>query len=448
MRSPPERGAPFGERGGDELNSRFLRKLASAVLAILLLFYVGYQIYNMHHVKILTETAENFTASETVQAEGVAVRAEVPVKSDASGVFDYVLHTGDKVEKGGTVAEVYASDQQAAACRQLELVNGEIQKLQNLQTPGNTYAASPDTVNRLIGRQLSGLLSKTVGGDFYGLSNERENLLYLVNERQVVTGKISSFGARIKALQAQKDSLTSQAGTAKASIFSPAAGYFIQSSANISPLDFDGVPSLTAAQIRKAEGVSTGQMTGVVGKICTNYNWYFACVVPASSAAAFRGLSSGGTVTVGFPFVSNETAPASVAAVNQTDEKSEAAVILECDYMNSALASLGRETAQIVVQEYSGIRVSRGTVHFLTVSKEVKGADGKMTTQKKEVMGVYVVNGSMLQFRQIVPEYSTDAYVICDPSPPKEDLMTSDTVNLHDEVVVEGTDLYDGKVIG
>lgn len=430
------------------MNSRFLRKLASAVLAVLLLVYVGYQIYNMHHTKILTETAENFTASETVQAEGIAVRAEVPVKADADGVIDYVLNTGDKVDKGGTVALVYGSEQQAGACRELGTVDGEIQKLQNLQTPGNTYAASPDTVNSLISRELSGLLSKTVDGDFYGLSQERENLLYLVNERQVVTGKITSFGARIKALQARKSALTSQAGSAKASILSPASGYFIQSAENVSNLDYNGVLSLSSAQIRSAEKASPESMSGSVGKICTDYNWYFACVVPAGNAAAFRSLSSGGTVTVGFPFVSNETAPATVAAVNQTGENSEAAVILECDYMNSALASLGRETAQIVVQEYSGIRVSRSTVHFLTVSKDVREADGKTTVQKKEVMGVYVVNGSMLQFRQIVPEYSTDAYVICDPSPQPGDLMTSDTVKLHDEVVVEGTDLYDGKVIG
>ena len=429
------------------MNSRLLRKMASAVLAILLLIYVGYQIYNMHHTKILTETAENFTASETVQAEGVAVRAEVPVKAEADGVIDYVLNTGDKVEKGGTVALVYANEQQAGACRELENVNGEIQKLQNLQTPGNTYAANPDTVNSLISRELSGLLSKTVDGDFYGLSEERENLLYLVNERQVVTGQISSFGARIKELQARKNTLTAQAGSAKASILSPAPGYFIQSAENVSTIDYNGVLSLTSPQIRNAEKASAAPMSGAVGKICTNYNWYFACVVPASNAAAFRSLTSGGTVTVGFPFVSNETAPATVAAVNQTGENSEAAVILECDYMNSALASLGRETAQIVVQEYSGIRVSRNTVHFQTVSKEVRAADGKTTVQKKEVMGVYVVNGSMLQFRQIVPEYSTDAYVICDPSPPSGDLMTSDTVKLHDEVVVEGTDLYDGKVI-
>ena len=430
------------------MNSRLLRKLASAVLAILLLVYVGYQIYNMHHTKILTETAENFTASETVQAEGIAVRAEVPVKADANGVIDYVLNTGDKVDKGGTVALVYANEQQAGACRELETVDGEIQKLQNLQTPGNTYAASPDTVNSLISRQLSGLLSKTVDGDFYGLSQQREDLLYLVNERQVVTGQISSFGERIKALQARKNTLTAQAGSAKASILSPASGYFIQSSENVSTLDYNGVLSLTSAQIRSTEKASAVPMSGSVGKICTDYNWYFACVVPASKAAAFRSLTSGGTVTVGFPFVSNGTAPATVAAVNQTSENSEAAVILECDYMNSALASLGRETAQIVVQEYGGIRVSRNTVHFQTVSKDVKGADGKTTVQRKEVMGVYVVNGSMLQFRQIVPEYSTDAYVICDPSPPKGDLMTSDTVKLHDEVVVEGTDLYDGKVIG
>lgn len=116
--------------------------------------------------------------------------------------------------------------------------------------------------------------------------------------------------------------------------------------------------------------------------------------------------------------------------------------------MNSSLASLRDETAQITLHSYTGIRVGKNTVHFADVSKTVKNASGKAVTQKENVEGVYVVNGRVIQFRQIFPEYSTDSYVVCDPDPPQEDLMTDSTIKLHDEVIVEGTDLYDGKVIG
>ena len=51
-----------------------------------------------------------------------------------------------------------------------------------------------------------------------------------------------------------------------------------------------------------------------------------------------------------------------------------------------------------------------------------------------------------INFKQIVPLFSTEGYVICDTNP-EEDLMTDETVSLYDEVVIEGTDLYDGKVI-
>ena len=65
----------------------------------------------------------------------------------------------------------------------------------------------------------------------------------------------------------------------------------------------------------------------------------------------------------------------------------------------------------------------------------------------KEVNGVYVMLGSEIVFRLIVPLYSTSTYVICDPNPDEDELMTSETVQLYDEIVVEGTDLYDGKVV-
>lgn len=431
------------------LNSPALRKLMSTVLAILLLLYVGYQIYNMRHTKILTATADTFTASESVQVSGIALRNETVLKSGAGGVVDYVLDSGDKVAKGGTVALVFNSTDQASAHRQLESVQSELTKLQNLQTPGNTFAANPDTLNGQIGRGLAGILSKTVTGDFGGITDSRDSLFYLMNEKQMVAGNVSNFNSRIQSLQQQQATLTKQAGQAKGSVLSPASGYFIRSVDGMEgAVSYASVPSLSAGQVKAAQGRKAESSSAALGKVCGDYGWYFAFTVPSSRAAEFRKMTSGGTVSIHFPFVSSEAVPAVVEEVNQTNEAADAAVILKCTYMDAALASLRNESAQVILNEYTGIRVGKDTVHFATVTKTVKGSSGKPVTQKKEVRGVYVINGSMIKFRQIFPLYSTDSYVVCDPSPPKEDLMTEETIKLHDEVVVEGTDLYDGKVIG
>lgn len=115
--------------------------------------------------------------------------------------------------------------------------------------------------------------------------------------------------------------------------------------------------------------------------------------------------------------------------------------------MDSSLINIRKETAEITLQTYEGIQVSQSAVHFETVSREVQQKDGTKKTESKSVEGVFVTYGSEIQFKQIVPLYSDGTYVYCDPAPDKDTLMTDDTIKLYDEVVIEGKDLYDGKVI-
>lgn len=430
------------------MNNPLIRRLGTTAIALLLLVYVGYQVYRSHYSGVRTETSAYFTASDSVQVTGLAVRDETVLEGGQSGVVDYVLSSGDKVAKGGTVALICKDARQAAARRELETVENEIRSLKTLESPGDTYAASPDSLNQQIHRELSGLLGQALSGDYSQLSRSRESLLYLISERQIVTGGTSDFSARLTALEERKKTLTEQTGAALGKIVSPASGYFISSVDGLeSAVDFSGALGLTSAQVLEAENAKAAPASGAAGKISGSYEWYFVCVVGAGEAVGFRQLASGGTVSVRFPFVSNVTVPASVAAVNQQGSDAPAAVILRCTYMNAELASIRRQTAQIIVHEYTGIRVGRKALHFESVSKTQKDEKGNKTTVKKEVSGVYVLHGNQVDFRQIVPVYSTDDYVICDPNPDEDDLMTDGTVKLHDEVVVEGTDLYDGKVV-
>ncbi|WP_326974507.1 HlyD family efflux transporter periplasmic adaptor subunit [Caproicibacter sp. BJN0012] len=429
------------------MNNPLLRRIAASAIAFLLLFYVGYQIYRSHHTGIQTETAAYFTASDSVMVSGIAVRDEALLKGGDGGVIDYVLSAGDKVAKGGTVAEIYSSAQQVAARHEMETVNSEINQLEALQSPGDTYAASPDSLDEQIHRQISEMAGQTVAGSFLSLTQSREDLQYLLNERQIITGKVTDFSSRLKNLQAKLDELKKQAGAALGKIVSPASGYFISSTDGLeTAIDFTKVQGLTCDQIQTALGAKAAA-GGSPGKISKDYEWYFVFNVSSGQATGFRQLADGGTVSLQFPFVSNLTVPASVAAVNQSGSDSPAAVILECNYMNSELADIRKETAQVVVHQYTGIRISQKSLHFETVSKTTKDEKGKAKTVKKEVSGVYILHGNQISFRQVVPLYSTDDYVICDPNPSSDGLMTDETLKLHDEVVVEGTDLYDGKVV-
>jgi hypothetical protein len=429
------------------VNGSALKRAASTVIALLLLFYVGYQIYRSHHTSILTETASYYTASSSVQTTALAVRNETLLKSSTPGVISYVVTTGEKVAKGGTVARVYANAEQANAQYSLKQIDESIAKLQSLQKPGSTYSVSVDSFNSRIYHQLYTILDSTSEGNFTEAFGQKGDLLSLINEKQLVMGVVSDFGSRIASLQAQRSTLAEQAGTSKGTVVSPDSGYFIQDTDGLeSACNISQVLSLSSSQVRELENTKRAPVSGSVGKICKEFGWYIACVVPADRVTEFRQLGSGSVVSVTFPSISSAEIPASVVAINQNGSDSEAAVILKCMDMDSTLAGIRCETAQIVIKKYTGIRVSQKAVHYQKVQKTVK-KNGKTATETKEVEGVYILRGGQLDFRQIVPKFSAENYVICDPNPKEDSLYTDSTIKLYDEVVVEGTDLYDGKVI-
>ena len=428
------------------MDSRRSKRLMSAVIALLLLVYVGYQFYRTHHTDYKTETASYFTASDSLSVSGVAIRKETYVDYSGGGVVDYMVSTGDHIEKGGQVARVYATEAQATAQRNLESTESEIEKLKSLESAGVAYASDIDTVTGRINETLTGILSNTLSGDFTGASEKRDNILYLINEKQMIAGKVNNFDQRIKTLESRRDTYKSAAGSPEKKLVSPAAGYFVKDTDGLeTAADYADAANITAAQVKALQSTAHAAKSSAAGKICGEYDWYFVCNVSADKGDTLGRLISGSGVQLNFPFVSSGTVPASVVAVNKSG--SESAVVLECDRMDKALASIRNETAQIILGKYSGIRVSRDSVHFAEVTVPAKGKDGKTKEVKKNVMGVYVLNGSNIAFRQILPLFSTDSYVICEQNPGKDEVLTGSTVSLNDEVITEGTDLYDGKVV-
>ena len=81
------------------MSNKVFKRVAATLLAVLLLFYVGLQIYNSNHSSIQTETATYMTASDTIETTGYIVRNETYLTSDAGGVLNYVLEDGESVKE-------------------------------------------------------------------------------------------------------------------------------------------------------------------------------------------------------------------------------------------------------------------------------------------------------------------------------------------------------------
>ena len=117
--------------------------------------------------------------------------------------------------------------------------------------------------------------------------------------------------------------------------------------------------------------------------------------------------------------------------------------------MNSEMSRIRRDDISIVINTYKGVYVPKNAVHQRQVTETVKDENGKEKTETKTVEGVYVLIGNELQFKQIVEMYVGDDFVISKITPDDEELLTDEygVLKAYDEVVVEGANLYDGRIV-
>ena len=323
-----------------KVNSPILKRLIKIVLAALLLFYVGYQIYSANYSQIRTETAVYATMTDVVQTTGVVIRKETLISQPVSGVVAYTMEAGGKVAASGKVADIYQSTQAAVAQQQIERLDEEIDRLTQLSRPGDTYAANPDLLNTQISQAMVSLLDAAHSGDYTAVTEHQKDVLYLINEKQIVTGETTDFSSKIASLQAQRDSLAASSPAKTGEVTSPVSGYFIPRADGLeSRFSYEEAETLTVEQIRGRRVTPEEIPAGTIGKVCENFDWYIACIVDAEDAIKFNEMKNAGqSVMIAMPFVSEESIPAEIAAVNQGDQMEEAAIIFRCAYMDEALA--------------------------------------------------------------------------------------------------------------
>lgn len=426
-----------------------VRRLISGVLAFLILFYIGYQIWSANYESLKWETATWATVADSFQTTGYAVRKETVItREDSGGVIGYRIEDGGRVSKEGIVADIFADEGAASAKQQSEQLETEIQRLESLSNPGETYALDIQQIDSRIDQNVIDLLTAARDYDTEKISNAKEEITYQFNQRQIATGTATNYEARVAELKAQKESLDSQAAAINGQIKSPAAGYFSSVVDGWETIfDYDSILDLTPEDLKKEYTPAT-VAENTVGKVTEEFNWYFVFLCDATTALK---LKQAGSVNISMPFATTDKAPATVAAVNQPDPAGEAAVVLECSVMNSALSNIREETAQVEIKSYSGVMVNEKAIHFETVEQKVTDSNGKERTVTHEnVKGVYVKSGGQLHFVQIFSDITVNGYAICHTELTEEEqelLVTDKTIQLYDEIVVEGTDLYDGKVV-
>lgn len=426
------------------MDKLLFRRILITVLSVLAVIYVGYLLISSNIKIYPTENAVQTTVTDKIYTNAFIIRDEKILTNNTSGVLSYSVSDGSEVSVNGEIAKIYSNDSDAAAQTKADMLEEKLKSLEELQKSKNAGSIGIDTINNDINNKIISYLSDINYGNITSSSKDMNSLVDSINQNNIYTGKTSDFNAEIAELQTQINELRSSSGESIASIKSDKAGYFsAHCDGYENCIKYSNIERLKLDDLKNVKKSETPDNS--VGKIVGSLNWYVACEVTAEEATDLSIWDGG--VSILFSDATTESIPATIYKINQENPDSPALVILRCDYMDEGLIEARNEPIEIGLGTYSGLRISKRAIHDDYVEKVTYDDNDNKSVEKKKVQGVYVLYGSEVQFKQISIIYADSDYVICDPSPDEDLLFNGETVSLYDQIIIEGEDLYDGKII-
>lgn len=387
------------------------------MLLALAAVYIVLQLYAILGRTYQTETAISASMEDTVPLSGIAMFDAVPVSG--GGSLGYLVKDGERVTEGTVLAEIYTDPAQSTQREELDRLDRIIDLLTKSE---NSVGSDLALLTAQTRTALLNLLDQLDTASYTGMSDAIDEFLLAQNRLQISTGQSGGFTATLADLQTQRDAAAA-ALEGLQTITADRNGYFISTAAAL-PLDLteDTLKSDTAAALSERlqqEIPTTG--SDLAGRIVTGFSWRFYGVCDLDTAARFDGVTS---VKIRVPGKQDEALDATVTEVAADETAGLAKITLECRTINADVLRLGREDAEIVLNTYKGIRVSKRAMHIV---------DGER--------GVYVKYGSLQRFRRIVVLFEDENYLLLDPE------AEDNEVRLYDEIIVEGPNLQDGGLV-
>lgn len=402
--------------------TNFVTKLISVILFAALAVYFCVYVFNYFAVPYSTTPAVVYTVGDSHSAQGIIVRRESLFATGES----YVTITageGQKVAAGYPVATSYRSEGDQMLAEQISELEVEIEQLQKyadtevrLQSGAHEEATIRDAIMEMnydVSRdELSGIDEKVI-----------------VVRSLIFSGDKEKTNSRIAYLQSQADTLKGQLGAAGMAISIDSSGLFslkVDGYENITPSDIN---TMTASDLNALLKRSESPEANALGKLATGIDWYLAMVVPEEEAQKLQDVldseKAKKTVEVDLAGISTGTFEMSIERVDMSGGD-DSIVVLSCNYALGETLSARVVEAEIIYSSETGIRVPQDAVYM--------DEDGNAYVYTETVMQ------AELHYVDILFEY--DHYFLIKSS----DL---DRAKLREgsEIIIDGEDLYDGKVM-
>jgi len=383
-------------------------KLVTVVLFLAVISYIGVIIYNSLANTYVTMSAASYVIDETAVAQGYLVRSET-ILSDRGDTILPIVDEGQKVASGQAIAVDCMNSDALETASEIQTLKRRIARLESY---GNR--ASSDAASMLSVMELSKAVRR---GDL----SQLDELSFTI-ETSIFSGGETS-DEELPELRGSLESLESRTDGMR-TILAPESGVFSQAVDGFEHIRLTSLntisPSALETLFKAPSGVTAASS---VGKLITEFTWYFAAVMDASDASKLRLNHD---VTLRFSGAYNATIEMFVESISAREDD-HCAVVFSSDRGVHEIASLRQLHAEVVFDTVSGLRVPKEAIRL----------------DDNGVSFVFLQTGVRAERvdAEILMELG-DSYLVRDGVQNGTPLRPGATI------IVRANDLYEGKIVG
>ena len=381
--------------------------------------YFGYAVATSLYTPLATTTAVEYEAGAGYYATGFVARNESVIRSNYA-ISVLTVSEGQRVSAGGQVATGYLTDDAQIRQTRIQELSDQLEQLRYAwQYSASVYDQAQ--LDAQISDSLIALNRYLSRRDMNSADDLVTELKGMVLRRSTGDADTSTLQAQIDSAESELETLQQQAASDTKAVTVSASGYFSGTvdgyESVLTPELLDTMTAQDYAQIAPQETDSAA-----IGKLIHGDTWYFVTLVPAADA---KEVAKGDRVQVTFARDFYVPITMTVRRIGG-NEAGYRLLVLESDEYMQSVTMLRQQSADVVFNSYSGLRVPKDAVRV----------------DERGRTGVYILEGAVARWKTIeILHDNGESYVVT--------LDKSSTNNLWpgDEIIVGAKDLYDGKVV-
>ena len=381
--------------------------------------YFGYAVATSLYTPLTTTTAVEYEAGAGYYATGFVARNESVIRSNYA-ISVLTVSEGQRVSAGGQVATGYLTDDAQIRQTRIQELSDQLEQLRYAwQYSASVYDQAQ--LDAQISDSLIALNRYLSRRDMNSADDLVTELKGMVLRRSTGDADTSTLQAQIDSAESELETLQQQAASDTKAVTVSASGYFSGTvdgyESVLTPELLDTMTAQDYAQIAPQETDAAA-----IGKLIHGDTWYFVTLVPGADA---KEVAKGDRVQVTFARDFYVPITMTVRRIGGNVAGYRLLVLEGDEYMQS-VTMLRQQSADVVFNSYSGLRVPKDAVRV----------------DERGRTGVYILEGAVARWKTIeILHDNGESYVVT--------LDKSSTNNLWpgDEIIVGAKDLYDGKVV-